>query len=145
MKVIASGASGPTLLLDAAFQSELEDRRVFWMGERPEQPLKYTHQIKEWVKDGVLRGHHALATRVADVDRDAEIASVMSEPELLCLLLCHESKQFKLLWWGRWPRIFDLKVRSLVEWRGDVQVMPPLDGQLVQIPIEQLLGSCTGR
>lgn len=111
MKVIVSGATGPTLLLDATFHSELEGCGVLWMNEWSKDPLKHTHEVKERVKERVLGCHHALAIWVADVDRDAEIASVMSEPELLCLLLCHESKQIELLWWGRWPHRFDLTVR----------------------------------
>lgn len=85
------------------------------MSEGPEHSLQHTHQIKERVKDGMLHCHHALAIRVADVDRDAEIASVMSEPELLRLLLCHESKQFNLLWWGQWPHL----LITFVEVLGD--------------------------
>lgn len=96
MKVITGGASGPTLLLNAAFQSELEDSRVLWVNEWSEDALKHTHEIKERVKDRVLGSHHALAIRVTDIDRDAEIAAVMGEAKLLRLLLCHESKQFGL-------------------------------------------------
>lgn len=96
MKVIASGASGPTLLLNAAFQSELEDSRVLGVNEWSEDALKHTHEIKERVKDRVLGSHHALSIRITDIDRDAEIAAVMGETELLRLLLCHESKQFGL-------------------------------------------------
>ena len=96
MKVITGGASGPTLLLNAAFQSELEDSRVLGVNEWSEDALKHTHEIKERVKDRVLGSHHALSIRITDIDLDAEIAAVMGETELLRLLLCHESKQFGL-------------------------------------------------
>lgn len=90
------GPAAPPRLLDAAFQSELEDGRVLWVNEWSEDALKHTHEIKERVKDRVLGSHHALAIRVTDIDRDTEIAAVMGEAKLLCLLLCHESKQFGL-------------------------------------------------
>lgn len=54
-------------LLDWAFQFELEDVWVFWVGNGAEDPLHYRHEVKERVKDGVLHCHHALAIRVAEV------------------------------------------------------------------------------
>ncbi len=107
MKVITGGASGPTLLLNAVFQSELEDSRVLGVNEWSEDALKHTHEIKERVKDRVLGSHHALSIRITDIDRDAEIAAVMGKAKPLCFLLCHEAKQFTLLWWGQWPHLHD--------------------------------------